>query len=102
MVATALHKTVAPSARTWLCLNARPRCCGATDAIDMVKSHEPVTIKKYADRLYDPAGGAYVTLRDLAVMIDDAEDFVVYDVKTGEDITRLVLKQIIRSQASHG
>ena len=56
----------------------------------------PVTIKKYANRrLYNTATSSYVTLDDLCQMIKEGGDFVVYDAKTGEDITRSVLTQII-------
>ncbi|WP_416897974.1 MAG: polyhydroxyalkanoate synthesis repressor PhaR [Minwuia sp.] len=56
----------------------------------------PVTIKKYANRrLYNTASSSYVTLDHLAEMVRDNVDFVVYDAKTGEDITRSVLAQII-------
>ena len=64
---------------------------------------EPVTIKRYANRrLYRPAAGRYVTLEDLAVMVEDDEDFVVYDAKTGADVTPSILKQIIFERAHHG
>ena len=60
---------------------------------------EPVTIKKYANRrLYNTGTSTYVTLEDLATMVKTGEDFVVYDAKTGEDITRSVLTQIIFEQ----
>ena len=60
---------------------------------------EPVTIKKYANRqLYNTGTSSYVTLEDLASMVKAGEDFVVYDAKTGEDITRSVLAQIIFEQ----
>ena len=60
---------------------------------------EPVTIKKYANRrLYNTGTSTYVTLEDLATMVKNGEDFVVYDAKTGEDITRSVLAQIIFEQ----
>jgi polyhydroxyalkanoate synthesis repressor PhaR len=63
------------------------------------KSEEPVTIKKYANRrLYNTGTSTYVTLEDLASMVKTGEDFVVYDAKTGEDITRSVLTQIIFEQ----
>jgi len=63
------------------------------------KPAEPVTIKKYANRrLYNTGTSAYVTLEDLAAMVKTGEDFVVYDAKTGEDITRTVLTQIIFEQ----
>ncbi len=59
----------------------------------------PITIKKYANRrLYNTASSAYVTLADLAKMVKTGEDFVVYDAKTNEDITRSVLAQIIFEQ----
>ena len=59
----------------------------------------PITIKKYANRrLYNTASSAYVTLADLAKMVKNGEDFVVYDAKTNEDITRSVLTQIIFEQ----
>jgi polyhydroxyalkanoate synthesis repressor PhaR len=65
----------------------------------MAKSEGPITIKKYANRrLYNTGTSTYVTLEDLAVMVKAGEDFVVYDAKTGEDITRSVLAQIIFEQ----
>jgi polyhydroxyalkanoate synthesis repressor PhaR len=65
----------------------------------MAKSTEPITIKKYANRrLYNTGTSTYVTLEDLAAMVKKGEDFVVYDAKTGEDITRSVLTQIIFEQ----
>jgi polyhydroxyalkanoate synthesis repressor PhaR len=65
----------------------------------VTKSAEPVTIKKYANRrLYNTGTSTYVTLEDLAAMVKNGEDFVVYDAKTGEDITRSVLTQIIFEQ----
>src|SRR5712671_3832192 len=65
----------------------------------MAKSPEPVTIKKYANRrLYNTGTSSYVTLEDLAVMVKAGEDFVVYDAKSGEEITRSVLAQIIFEQ----
>jgi polyhydroxyalkanoate synthesis repressor PhaR len=65
----------------------------------MPKSDQPVTIKKYANRrLYNTGTSTYVTLEDLAVMVKKGEDFVVFDAKTGEEITRSVLTQIIFEQ----
>jgi polyhydroxyalkanoate synthesis repressor PhaR len=65
----------------------------------MVKSEEPITIKKYANRrLYNTGTSTYVTLEDLATMVKQGENFVVYDAKTNEDITRSVLAQIIFEQ----
>jgi polyhydroxyalkanoate synthesis repressor PhaR len=63
----------------------------------------PVVIKKYANRrLYNTATSAYVTLDHLSQMVKDKTDFVVYDAKTGEDITRSVLTQIIFEEESKG
>ena len=63
------------------------------------KTDEPVIIKKYANRrLYNTGTSTYVTLEDLAAMVKTGEDFVVYDAKTSEDITRSVLTQIIFEQ----
>jgi polyhydroxyalkanoate synthesis repressor PhaR len=63
----------------------------------------PVVIKKYANRrLYNTATSAYVTLDHLSQMVKDKVDFVVYDAKTGEDITRPVLTQIIFEEESKG
>jgi polyhydroxyalkanoate synthesis repressor PhaR len=57
---------------------------------------ERVVIKKYANRrLYNTASSSYVTLEHLADMVKKGVDFVVYDAKTNEDITRTVLTQII-------
>jgi polyhydroxyalkanoate synthesis repressor PhaR len=65
----------------------------------MTKTAEPITIKKYANRrLYNTGTSTYVTLEDLAAMVKKGEDFVVYDAKTGEEITRSVLTQIIFEQ----
>jgi polyhydroxyalkanoate synthesis repressor PhaR len=65
----------------------------------MAKSEEPITIKKYANRrLYNTGTSTYVTLEDLATMVKAGENFVVYDAKTNEDITRSVLTQIIFEQ----
>jgi polyhydroxyalkanoate synthesis repressor PhaR len=55
-----------------------------------------VVIQKYANRrLYNKATSAYITLDNLAEMVREGVDFVVYDAKTNEDITRKVLTQII-------
>lgn len=63
----------------------------------------PITIKKYANRrLYNTATSSYVTLDHLCRMVKDGTDFVVYDAKTGEDITRSVLTQIIVEEESKG
>lgn len=65
----------------------------------MTNEKQPVTIKKYANRrLYNTGASAYVTLEDLAEMVKTGEDFVVFDAKSGDDITRSVLAQIIFEQ----
>jgi polyhydroxyalkanoate synthesis repressor PhaR len=65
----------------------------------MAKTDQPTTIKKYANRrLYNTGTSTYVTLEDLASMVKDGEDFLVFDAKTGDDITRQVLAQIIFEQ----
>jgi polyhydroxyalkanoate synthesis repressor PhaR len=62
-----------------------------------------VTIKKYANRrLYNTATSSYVTLDHLCQMVKDDVDFVVYDAKTGDDITRAVLTQIIVEEEAKG
>ena len=64
---------------------------------------KPIVVKKYANRrLYNTATSSYVTLDDLARMIKEGGNFVVYDAKTGEDITRSVLTQIIVEQEQKG
>ncbi|MXN64990.1 polyhydroxyalkanoate synthesis repressor PhaR [Stappia sp. GBMRC 2046] len=69
----------------------------------MAKTKEPTVIKKYANRrLYNTGTSTYVTLEDLAVMVKDEEDFIVFDAKSGEDITRSVLTQIIFEQENKG
>jgi polyhydroxyalkanoate synthesis repressor PhaR len=64
---------------------------------------KPVMVKKYANRrLYNTATSSYVTLDDLAKLIKEGGDFVAHDAKTGEDITRSVLTQIIVEQEQKG
>ena len=61
--------------------------------------NEPTVIKKYANRrLYDTGRSSYVTLSDLCEMVQEGHDFVVVDAKSGEDLTRSVLTQIIVDQ----
>ncbi|TSD87168.1 polyhydroxyalkanoate synthesis repressor PhaR [Mycobacterium sp. KBS0706] len=63
----------------------------------------PITIKKYANRrLYNTATSSYVTLENLAQMVKDGVEFVVYDAKSAEDITRSVLTQIIVEEEGKG
>jgi len=72
-------------------------------ARDAEQESRPVIIKKYANRrLYNTDTSTYVTLEDLAAMVRSERDFVVYDAKTGEDLTHAVLTQIIVEQESRG
>lgn len=62
-----------------------------------------VVVKKYANRrLYNTETSSYVTLEDLAAMVRNGRDFTVHDAKTGEDISRSVLTQIIVEEESKG
>lgn len=73
-----------------------------TEQMDGTKS-DPITIKKYANRrLYNTATSSYVTLDYLCQMVKDGQDFAVFDAKSGEDITRSVLTQIIFEEESKG
>ena len=69
----------------------------------MASEKPPTVIKKYANRrLYHMGTSTYVTLEDLAAMVRAGEDFVVNDAKSGEDITRSVLAQIMFEQENKG
>jgi polyhydroxyalkanoate synthesis repressor PhaR len=69
----------------------------------MAKSSDKVTIKKYANRrLYDTESSAYITLDRLAHMVREGREFEVLDAKSGEDITRQVLTQIIVEEEARG
>ena len=69
----------------------------------MTKSSAKVTIKKYTNRrLYDTESSTYITLDRLAAMVREGREFEVVDAKTGEDITRQVLTQIIVDEESRG
>ncbi|WP_259780586.1 polyhydroxyalkanoate synthesis repressor PhaR [Aestuariispira ectoiniformans] len=72
--------------------------------VDATKGgQEPITIKKYANRrLYNTATSSYVTLDHLCQMVKDGVEFAVFDAKSGEDITRSVLTQIIVEEESKG
>ncbi len=64
---------------------------------------DQIVIKKYANRrLYNTESSSYVTLDYLCEMVKEGKDFVVYDAKSGEDITRSVLTQIIVEKESKG
>ena len=67
------------------------------------KDGDQVTIKKYANRrLYNTSKSSYVTLDHLSQMVRDDVDFIVVDAKSGEDITRSVLAQIIFEEEAKG
>jgi polyhydroxyalkanoate synthesis repressor PhaR len=69
----------------------------------MAKSSGKVTIKKYANRrLYDTESSSYITLDRLAEMVREGREFEVVDAKSGEDITRQVLTQIIVDEEARG
>lgn len=71
--------------------------------VESTDGAKPITIKKYANRrLYNTETSSYVTLDHLAQMVKDDKDFAVFDAKTGEDITRSVLTQIIVEEESKG
>jgi polyhydroxyalkanoate synthesis repressor PhaR len=64
---------------------------------------QPAVVKKYANRrLYNTATSSYVTLDDLCKMVRAGEHFVVYDAKTGDDLTRSILTQIILEEDGKG
>src|SRR5690349_25117050 len=74
----------------------------ATTAQD-TPAAQPVVVKKYANRrLYNTETSSYITLDNLADMIRAGRDFAVYDAKSGEDITRGVLTQIIVEEENKG
>ena len=69
----------------------------------MVPATRPILIKQYAGRrFYQPDAGGYLSLDDLAVMVEDSKDFQVIEAEHGIDITAAILKQIIRKRALHG
>lgn len=66
-------------------------------------SNAPITIKKYANRrLYNTATSSYVTLDHLCQMVKEGVEFVVFDAKSNDDITRSVLTQIIVEEENKG
>ncbi|HEY1630455.1 MAG TPA: polyhydroxyalkanoate synthesis repressor PhaR [Rhizomicrobium sp.] len=67
------------------------------------KADGPVVIKKYANRrLYNTETSSYVTLDHLAKMVKEGKEFEVHDARSGEDITRSVLTQIIFEEEAKG
>ena len=76
---------------------------GSPVAEDPAASRPPVVVKKYANRrLYNTESSSYITLDTLADMVRVGRDFVVYDARSGDDITRSVLTQIIVEEESKG
>ena len=64
---------------------------------------QPVVIKKYANRrLYNTETSSYITLEHLATMTREGRDFQVFDARSGEDITRSVLTQIVMEEEATG
>ena len=75
----------------------------ASTAAIPLSALQPVVVKKYANRrLYNTDSSSYITLDNLAEMVRSDRDFVVFDAKTGEDITRSVLTQIIVEEEGKG
>ncbi len=74
-----------------------------TDEAGVSTNQTPVVVKKYANRrLYNTESSSYITLDNLADMVRQGRDFVVYDARTGDDITRSVLTQIIVEEENKG
>jgi polyhydroxyalkanoate synthesis repressor PhaR len=85
--------------RLYAALMAETASSGAPGAGEI----PPIVVKKYANRrLYNTATSSYVTLDDLSRMVKQGAEFAVYDAKTGEDITRSVLTQIIVEEEEKG
>ena len=75
----------------------------AKEAVAAAETGSRIIIKKYANRrLYNTGSSSYVTLEHLAGMVREGVDFVVYDARTNEDITRQVLTQIIFEAENSG
>jgi polyhydroxyalkanoate synthesis repressor PhaR len=95
----ALEQRHATLSRCNRILTVRQAMLNKTD--QPVEKKEPVVIKKYANRrLYNTETSTYVTLDDLAAMVKSERDFVVFDAKSGDDLTHSVLTQIIVEQES--
>ena len=83
--------------------NAAQQEAAEPGAVTTKQASPVVVVKKYANRrLYNTETSSYVTLEDLAVMVRNGRDFTVHDAKTGEDISRSVLTQIIVEEESKG
>jgi polyhydroxyalkanoate synthesis repressor PhaR len=80
-----------------------PKPGSAAGAAPKADAATPVVIKKYANRrLYNTETSSYITLDHLATMTREGRDFQVFDARTGEDITRSVLTQIVMEEESTG
>jgi polyhydroxyalkanoate synthesis repressor PhaR len=85
------------------CVHSQQETKVAEETAKAGSAGEATVIKKYANRrLYNTATSTYVTLDDLALMVRAGTNFIVYDAKTGEDITRSVLTQIIFEEENKG
>ena len=85
------------------CVRSETRLSGSFRDAGSDRPRNPVIVKKYANRrLYDTEGSTYITLDDLATMVRSGRELVVYDARTGDDITRLVLTQIIMEEETRG
>lgn len=77
-------------------MKAKEAQIAAFGSVEMASNAKPVIIKKYVTRrLYNTETGAYITHEDVVALAKSGSHFQVYDAKTGDDITRLVLMQII-------
>ncbi len=80
-----------------------PPVAGEEPESEPRKRGKVAIVKKYANRrLYNTASSSYVTLDELCQMVRDGQEFLVYDAKTGDDITRSVLTQIILEEDAKG
>ncbi len=83
--------------------SSSPSETGTPDGAEAAAGGTPVVVKKYANRrLYNTESSSYITLDTLADMVRVGRDFVVYDARSGDDITRGVLTQIIVEEESKG
>ncbi len=84
-------------------VDANPSKSAAETARGRAADQQPVVIKKYANRrLYNTETSSYITLDHLATMTRQGRDFQVFDARSGEDITRSVLTQIVMEEESTG
>ena len=97
------HGRAAPTTRACPKNEGRMAETSQTEPESKPADRPPVVVKKYANRrLYNTETSAYITLDNLAEMVRKGRDFVVYDAKSGEDITRGVLTQIIVEEEGKG